>query len=252
MSGIDVLLFAAGALGGGINSVAGGATLFTFPAMLIAGLPPIVANASSSLALTPGHLIAAIAERDKLPLREKSFWLTLLISIVGGVVGALLLFATSERVFAAIIPVLIGGATLIFGFGKKLQAWLSSKNVTRLDSALARNLTMIPVAIYGGFFGAGMGVILMAAFAITSRWEIRTANAAKNLLGACANWSAIAIFMVNGLIWWKPAIVMLSGAIIGGVLGARLLKSIAATTMRSIVVVAGTLMTIVYVWRNWL
>jgi uncharacterized protein len=251
MLGTDLLLFAAGILGGAINSVAGGATLFTFPAMLFAGLPPIIANASSAVALTPGHLIAAFSERDKLPLHEKSFWLTLLISALGGVVGAVLLFSTSERVFNVIIPLLIGGATLVFAFGKTLQTWLREKHGADADSPLARNITMVPVGIYGGYFGAGMGVILMAAFAVTSRWDMRTANAAKNLLGACANWAAIVIFVINSLIWWRPAMIMLAGAVIGGLTGARLLKSIAPATMRSIVVIAGTVMTGVYVWRYW-
>jgi uncharacterized protein len=252
MTGTDLLLFAAGILGGAINSVAGGATLFTFPALTFAGLPPIIANASSSFALTPGHLFAAIADRKLLPLQQFSFWLTLAISAIGGAVGAVLLFSTSERVFAALIPVLIGIATLIFAFGKRLQTWLRAVHGAELDSPLARNFVMIPVGIYGGYFGAGMGVILMAAFAITSRWDLRTANAAKNLLGAFANWTAIAIFIFNGLIAWRPALIMLAGCMIGGFLGARSLAVIPAHVMRLIVVAAGTVMTVIYIWRYWI
>jgi uncharacterized protein len=244
------LIFAAGILGGAINAVAGGATLFTFPALLFAGLPPIVANASSSMALTPGHLFAVIAERDKLPPRDTAFWQSLVIAIIGGVIGAYLLFVTSERVFTALVPLLIGAATLLFAFGKKLQSALSQSATT--NSPIARLVTLAPVAVYGGYFGAGMGVILMAAFSLTTHWELRTANAMKNLLGAFANWSAIAIFVATNLIAWRETLIMLVGAMIGALLGAKLLRSMPQHYIRSIVIMAGTVMTIVYAYRYWL
>jgi uncharacterized protein len=244
----DALIVAAGILGGAINAVAGGATLFTFPAFLAAGLPPISANASSSVALTPGHLFAVIAERDKLPTRDGAFWLSLAIAIIGGVLGAYLLFATSERVFTALVPILIGGATLIFAFGKKLQAALKKEDATSTPARLA---VLAPVSVYGGYFGAGMGVVLMAAFAMTTRWELRTANAMKNLLGALANWSAIAIFLATNLVAWRETLIMLVGAMLGALVGAKLLRSMPPHYIRYTVIAAGTVMTVIYAWRYW-
>ncbi len=246
-----LLLFATGILGGAINAVAGGATLFTFPALIFAGLPPIIANASSSVALTPGHLFAVVSERKKLPDRDNSFWLAILIAVIGGMVGAYLLFITSERLFTKLIPVLIGVATLVFAFGKKLQLLLKSSG-TNYDNSTARLGLLAPVAIYGGYFGAGMGVILMAAFSVTTSWELRTANAMKNLLGAAANWSAILIFLWTDLVNWPTTLVMLGGAALGGLLGARLLKSLPTQIIRYTVIIAGTLMTAVYVYRYWI
>ncbi len=247
-----VLLFAAGALGGTINAIAGGATLFTFPAMMLVGLPPIVANASSTVALTPGHLLAVISERSKLPPRNAEFSLAIAIAILGGVAGAFLLFASSEKFFTGIVPLLIGLATLVFAFGKPLQTYLGQHRAGQFDSAKARLATLVPVAVYGGYFGAGMGVMLMAAFAVTSKWELRTSIAMKNLLGALANWSAIVVFIVAGMINWPATLIMFTGAVVGGLVGAKLLNTLPAHIVRFVVIAAGTIMTVVYVWRFWL
>jgi uncharacterized protein len=247
-----LLLVTAGGLGGAINAVAGGATLFTFPALIFAGLPPVIANASSSMALTPGHLLAVISERDRLPPRGAEFVISIIIAAAGGMVGAYLLFVTSERAFTQIVPILIGFATLIFAFGKSLQGYIGRHGYGGHDSPLLRLLILIPVSVYGGYFGAGMGVVLMAVFSITSQWPVRTANVVKNLLGACANWAALSIFISSGMIRWPETLAMLCGAIIGGYSGARLLKFLHASTIRITVVTAGTVMTLAYIWKYWL
>jgi uncharacterized protein len=248
---VMLMLFAAGIAGGAINAVAGGATLLTFPVLMAAGLSPIVANATSSAALTPGHLTGALSEFKQLPKFDAAAWASIAIMILGGMAGAVLLFYTSERVFTVLVPILIGAATLIFAFGKKLQAWLGQTNQPA-EHAAPRLIGLLPTSLYVGYFGAGAGVVMMALFAITSNWQIRTANAFKNVLGAVANWAAIAIFISTGLISWPETIVMLLGAIIGGLAGGQLLRILSATTIRSIVIIAGTIMTIVYAWRYWL
>lgn len=246
-----VLLFIAGIAGGAINAIAGGATLFTFPAMVFAGLSPIVANASSAVALTPGHLIAVIAERKHLPATTHSLWISIVIAVLGGAAGAYLLFVTSERVFARIVPVLIGLATLIFAFGKPLQHRLRG-NAPPIDNAHTRTALILPVSIYGGYFGAGMGVVHLAAFSITSNWQPRTANAMKNLMGICANWSAIVVFLWTGLVHWPTTLPMLVGACMGGWLGSKLLAHVPSHIIRFIVIMMGTLMTVIYIWKYWL
>jgi uncharacterized membrane protein YfcA len=250
---IALLLFSAGILGGAINAVAGGATLFTFPAFMAAGLTPILANASSSVALTPGHLSGVLSERRQLPAFDGKMWLHVAIAAIGGGVGAVLLLATPDRIFTALVPALIGAATLIFAFSKTLQAIFRPTDLSKPhESAVARQLILVPTAIYGGYFGAGMGVMLMAVFSMTSDWAVRTANAVKNLLGAAANWAAIVIFAVQGVIAWQETAVMMIGAVIGGLTGGKLLAIVPVLWIRRFVIAMGVLMTGVYAYRYWL
>ncbi|MBL8791888.1 MAG: sulfite exporter TauE/SafE family protein [Rhizobiales bacterium] len=249
---IALLLFGAGILGGAINAVAGGATLFTFPAMMAAGLSPISANASSSVALTPGNLSGVLSERSQLPAFDAKMWLHILISALGGGVGAVLLLWTPDKVFTALVPLLIGVATLIFAFSRQIQNALRPADQAHHDTPMARQLTLVPTAVYGGYFGAGMGVMFMAAFSMTSPWAVRTANAVKNLLGAAVNWTAIVIFVVQGVIAWPQTLVMLAGATAGGFLGGKMLAIVPVIWIRRFVIAMGTLMTLVYAYRYWL
>jgi uncharacterized protein len=251
--GMILLLFATGVLGGAINAVAGGATLFTFPALLAAGIPPIMANASSSVALTPGHLSGVLAERAQLPRLDLGLWVHVAIAAVGGAAGALLLLWTPERIFTALVPLLIGVATGIFAFSKQMQAWIRGHSGPMTQDRVGlRQSILVPTTVYGGYFGAGMGVMLMAVFAMTSTWSMRGANAVKNLLGAAANWAAIVIFAAQGLIAWQATGVMLAGAVFGGLAGGRMLSIVPVVWIRRFVILMGTLMTIVYAWRYWL
>ena len=245
-----LLLAGAGLLGGAINAVAGGATLFTFPALMAVGLSPIVANASSSIALTPGHLSGVLSERKQLPKFDAQLWQHVAIAIVGGAAGAVLLLATPDKVFTALVPALIGVATLIFAFSKKLQSLIPSTSGSH-DKPALRQAILVPTAVYGGYFGAGMGVMLMGVFSMTSDWALRSANAVKNLMGSAANWAAIAIFVVQGVIAWPETLVMLLGAIIGGFAGGKLLSVVPVLWIRRFVIVMGTVMTIIYAWRYW-
>lgn len=250
---IALLLFSAGVLGGAINAVAGGATLFTFPAFMAAGLSPVMANASSSVALTPGHLSGVLSELKQLPPFDGKLWLHVVIAAVGGGAGAVLLLATPDRVFTALVPALIGIATLIFAFSRQLQLMFRPTDLNKPhDSALARQLILVPTTIYGGYFGAGMGVMLMAVFSMTSDWAVRSANAVKNMLGAAANWAAIVIFAVQGVIAWQETLIMLCGAIIGGFTGGKLLSVAPVLWIRRFVIAMGVVMTAVYAYRYWL
>jgi uncharacterized protein len=246
-----IMLFAAGLAGGAINAVAGGATLLTFPAMISAGIPPIMANASSSFALTPGHALGVWSDRSKLPKPDRDFWIDVCIMVLGSACGAVLLFVTPERYFELLVPALIGGATLLFAFGGKLKSWLAEAGEPRERTA-AKQIFLAPAALYVGYFGAGAGIVMMALFAVTTRWDLRTSNAVKNLFGAVGNWCAIVIFIGTGLIAWPQTLVMLAGAVGGGVTGGYVLRFISATTLRTIVILAGTISSAVYAWRYWL
>jgi uncharacterized protein len=245
------MLFAAGLMGGAINAVAGGATFLTFPAMAAAGLPPIVANASSSLALTPGHFFGMMADRKELPPRDLHFWMSLAIASLAAAAGALLLFVTSERQFELIVPALIGIATLLFAFGRQIKVWLGGSSALT-DRPIARLAWLGPTGIYIGYFGAGAGVVMMALFALTTSWSVRSSNAMKNLFGAVSNWTAIAFFIWSGMINWAATLPMLGGAVIGGLVGGRLLQVFSQDTLRAIIIGAGALVTLLYMWRYWL
>jgi uncharacterized protein len=243
-----IVLVATGILGGAINAVAGGATLLTFPVLLGLGLPPVIANASSAVALTPGHFFGVVSEYRQLPQRNANFWTANFIVVFGGLAGAVLLFATPDRVFTAIIPLLIGIATLTFAFGKKLKDWLQSA----ADQPAARLYGLVPVSLYVGYFGAGAGVVMVALFGITSNWPVRTANAVKNLLSALSNWAAIVVFATQGMIAWHETFAMLCGAVVGGLFGGRVLRYLPTQVLRTMIIVAGTTMTLLYAKRYWL
>ena len=245
-----LILFAAGFFGGLANSIAGGASLITFPALLAIGLPPIVANASNTFALLPANLLGAYGDRAKLPIRENGFRTGLLIALVGGTVGAVLLLVSSDRFFSLIVPALIGGATLIFAFGKRIQSWMAA-HLGGSDNPLLRNVLLFPTSIYGGYFGAGMGVMFMAAIGASSVYELRTANAYKNILGFVTNFSAAMIFIWQGVISWPETLVMLPAVAAGGFAGGRLIQVLPTQMVRTGIIIIGILMTVIYAYRYW-
>jgi uncharacterized protein len=246
-----LMLVVAGLLGGIANAMAGGASLITFPAMLAAGLPPIQANASNTTAVVFGNIMGAWTERKQLPAFTTAMGATVLAGLVGGACGAWLLLLTPENVFTLLVPVLVGGATLVFAFGKPLQAFVTRTfGVERRDSL--QTVLIFPASVYGGYFGAGLGVILMAVLGVTSARELRATNAVKNILGVSANAIAILIFAMQGIIHWPQTVVMLLACLAGGYVGAKAISIIAPQTMRHAVTCIGTAMTLIYVWRYWM
>jgi len=247
--GMALLLAGAGLIGGIANAIAGGATLITFPAMMAAGLPPMMANASNAVAVTPGHALAGFADREKLPPLAGLFGWSLLTTLIGGVIGGILLLVTPERVFSNLVPVLIGGATIIFGFAPQIQA-LAAR--FRIGQGASTGPVAIGVAsIYGGYFGGGLGVILMAVLGVTTTNDLRTNNAIKNILASVVSFATMVIFIAQGLIGWTETLIMLVGTVSGGFLGGRLIRILPAWAIRNVVIVAGAVLTLVYAYRTW-
>jgi len=246
--GIGALLFSAGLAGGVANAMAGGATLVTFPAMLASGLPPIVANASNAVAVTPGHVVAALADRARLPRLDRTLVFALAASLVGGALGAILLLVTPERLFTLLVPALIGIATLVFALGRHIR----SVDGAGARSAWLRSALLVPMSVYGGYFGGGSGVMYLAVLVVTGREDIRQANVLKNLLASVVSAVTIVIFVMQGVVSWLETTVMLVGAMLGGFLGGRLIAVLSPTTVRAIVISVGTVITLVYAWRYWL
>lgn len=249
---IYILLIGAGFLGGIANTMAGGASLFTFPALLFAGLPPIVANASNALAVTSSNFVGVLSDLPKLPPRTFQFWLGLIVAIIGGGLGAILLLVTPEKTFTASVPALIGLATLIFAFSKSIQKFLTDQLGGSSDHVKLRLGLLLPATIYGGYFGAGVGVIIMSVLSATSAWELRRVNAYKNGLSFLANAAAIVFFIWFDLISWQQTLTMMIGTIAGGFTGVKLTKVLNPATVRTAIITAGVLMTAVYVYRYWL
>jgi uncharacterized protein len=244
-----LLLLIAGFLGGIANAMAGGASLITFPAMMAAGLSPIPANASNTVAVVFGNIMGAWTERRKRPAFDGTMLAACGAALVGGVLGAVLLLNTPETVFVLIVPALIGMATLIFAFSRSIQTALAGRNAF-MDDHLRTGL-VLPAAVYGGYFGAGLGVIFMAVLSATSKWELRTTNAAKNILGVLTNAAAIVVFVFQNVISWPETLVMMAGCIAGGFAGAKALGFVSAATMRKAIIVVGSAMTVYYAWRYW-
>jgi uncharacterized membrane protein YfcA len=248
---IILLLFVSGVAGGVINALAGGATLLTFPAMLAAGLPPITANASNAVAIVPGHLLAVLADRGKVLPLDAKLWSSVLVCLLGGAIGALLLLALPERLFVLPVPALIGIATLLFLFSPRIAAWAEAR---RGDAGPSRGLGLSVLglsSIYGGFFGAGLGVILTAVLSIADPDDIRRVKALKNLLATSVSMAAVVIFIAERAVRWPETLTMLSGALVGGYLGGTLVRVLPAIVVRWFVIVTGAAMTIVYAVKYW-
>lgn len=246
------LLVAAGILGGLANSIAGGASLFTFPAMQTAIASPLIANASNSFALLPGNFLGALADRESIPPRTLRFWAALAMAILGGLCGALLLLATPARVFELLVPALVGAATVIFTFSKQIRAAITEALSGAEAHPAVRILMIFLAAIYNGYFGAGVGVIFLAVIAATGHEPLRGANAFKNALSFISNIGGVAIFLYFGSISFIPAFTMMAGAVVGGALGGQLVKVLPTQLVRNVITACGVVMTLIYVYKFWL
>ena len=250
-----LLLVGAGLVGGTLSAVIGGAAIFTFPALLATGLSPVNAAACNLTALIPCNFIAAVADHTQLPRLTRSFVLLVLASCAGALGGAVLLLLTPARVLAMLVPLLIGFATVLFAFSPRISAWLR----TRADAIAQHNphasehsvAAVVPVSIYGGYFGAGVGVLLLAVLSVGTGGDYRAANVMKNLVTSLNSVAAAALFMVQGVIVWPQTLAMMSGAFAGGLLGSWLARSLPRELMRVMIVVVGVLLTIVFARRYW-
>ncbi len=238
-----VLLSVASIIAGAINSVAGGGTLVSFPALIAYGVPPVAANATNTAAVCPGSLSSAVAYRHDLPKQESVLMTLLLPSLIGGLLGAWILAITSDWLFARIVPFLVLFATLLFAFRDRFAGAL------RLSSAGEEHISALGrvwgfcfqlfVAGYGGYFGAGIGILMLASLAIMGFRDIHRMNAIKTILGFLINGTALIYFAIKGLVVWPIALLMATGAVIGGYAGARLAKRVDQRYLRIFIVAVG-------------
>jgi len=244
MSGVETLTLATAAgLAGVINAVAGGGTLVTFPALLLFGTPALVANATSTLALVLGTGGSIYGFRQQhAAVRE---WLARFIpvSLLGGLLGSILLTNTDEAVFSRLVPFLIFFATLLFvaqgAFRRFATGGETAGASTGRRAVGIAVLFQFGVAVYGGYFGAGIGILMLASLGFIGLTDIHEMNALKNILGSLINFVAAAWFIASGLIDWPRAAVMTAGALVGYYAGARYSQSIPQPRVRLLITVIG-------------
>ena len=222
----EVVAFAAAFLAGIINSVAGGGTLLTFPALVWLGLPSITANATSTVSIWPGSLGAMWGYREELRAANPRLFALTLPSLAGGLVGAALLRLTPTPVFDRLVPLLILSATLLFMVQEPVQRWFGSPEHRHHDRRwlIGAMTFQLLVGVYGGYFGAGIGILMLAALSIIGLTDIHEMNGIKNLLALCINGIAAAYFIWMGMVSWTMVLVMAAGAIAGGIGGAGLAR----------------------------
>ncbi len=244
-----VLIVIAALIAGTVNSVAGGGSFFTFPALVFIGVPPVVANASSTVALFPASFASAWAYRkDRENFGEVGFKAMAAVSIGGGAVGAIVLLSLPEAAFDFIIPWLLLLATLAFAFGPYLK--LKLQREAKVNSGVFLAVQFV-AAIYGGYFGGAVGLILLSFWGLFGFSDLRMLNANKTLLAGLMNAAAVVIFIAAGRVSWTETFVMLAAAITGGYFGARVARKANPVVLRLIIAVISVGVTIAFFVRSY-
>jgi uncharacterized membrane protein YfcA len=248
-----VFLFFAGALGGAINAVAGGGSFVAFPALLFTGVPPVPANATNTLALWVGTTASGGAYREKLNIARRVMIPLVVTSVIGGLAGAFLLINTPAQTFLRVLPWLLLGATLLFAFGKHLTGRISasiSHDASNASVAGASIFELI-VAVYGGYFGGGIGIMNLAMLAALGMTDIHAMNKLKVVLGGVINGVAAITFIITGAIVWPQAMVMTAGSLVGGYSSAHYAQKLPQAWVKAFVILVGTAMTIYFFVRGY-
>lgn len=256
LSALEIVgLLVAGVLGGAIASLVGGASLVTFPMLIASGLSPLIAATTNIVALAPGILSAAYWDRGQLPKFRGSFAGLVIASLLGAVVGALLLLATPSRTFTLLVPLLLGFSTVLFAYAGRFSQFMRDR-AERLGQAGTGNwgrttVLLLPVSIYGGYYGAGVGVMLLGVLSIGTGGDYRAANVAKNLVTSLNSVAAAVVFAGAGAVAWPQALVMMAGGMAGGYIGARVAKIVPREVMHYAVVAVGAALTVLFAWKYW-
>lgn len=250
MTPIDIaVLVAIGFFAGFSNAVVGGGTLFTFPAILAVGLSPVIANATTTVALWPGTVTSARAQLPELKRASHALPLRVIGATVGGLVGALLLLASGDALFFQLVPWLLATATALFTFSRQIV-----KRVARLAELTHGNTPALVgmefvCAIYGGYFGAAIGILLLASMALAGEHDMHSANAQRNYLVCFINGIATVVFVAMGVVDWTVALIVMGGAIAGGYVGGKFARRIPGEWLRHLVTAAGVIFSAVYFYR---
>jgi uncharacterized membrane protein YfcA len=253
LNGIEYLFVALAALAAGaVNALAGGGTLITFPLLTFLGVPAVSANVTNTVALSPGYFGGTLAQLNDLRGQGNRLWLIVPASIVGGVLGGVLLLQTGEKLFRDLVPYLILLASLLLAVQDPVRAWLTRRMAEGQGGRL-ESWTWLSVglaSVYGGYFGAGLSVIVLSALGLTLEDTLTRLNALKQAVAFSVNIAAATFFLFSGRVIWSAALVMAIGALVGGALGGRLAGRIKPSTLRWTVVTIGVLISMIYFVRG--
>ena len=244
----------AAAAAGLVNALAGGGTLITFPILTAIGLPAVAANVTNTVALCPGYLGATLAQMKDLKKQTHRLWMYLPAGAIGGIIGGVLLLNSGEKLFRSLVPFLILLASGLLAVSDPLRAWMMRR--TGKGAAAAATLAawgVLPIglaAIYGGYFGAGLSVIVLAVLGLFVNDSLTQLNALKQAIAFSVNITAAIFFVFSGSVVWPVALVMMVCALIGGSLGGRLAGKIEPATLRRVVVVIGVVVAVIYLVRS--
>jgi len=242
-SRVPVLLFCAAAIGGALNAVAGGGSFLTLPALILAGVSPVTANATSTLALWPASLSSTFAYRADIKASRQWMVVLGLTSVAGGLAGALLLVRTSDSSFLRLLPWLMLTAAATFTFGSRLR---------RADWHPGLAIVVVVqffIATYGGYFGGGMGIMMLATFALAGMTNIHEMNGLKSVLAVAINALALVEFILKGAVAWEPGLLMVVGAVLGGYFGATGARLVDPKFVRLFIIGIGWAMTAYFFLR---
>ncbi len=244
---IQWVVTGAAALGAGVlNAIAGGGSFLTFPALVFAGVPVLQANATSAMAVSPGYLGSVLGFKEEIrSLPRRDVWTGVIISGLGGLIGAALLMLTPAKLFSGLVPWLLLVATVLFWIGPSIARFSQTSHLER-----ARIPGLLLVSIYGGYFNGGLGILLMALYTLTGLHHLHTVNALKNLNSFVLSLLSVAAFALAGAIVWPQAIWMMALATLGGWLGARWAKRLPMAYVRALVLLTGVVMTVVFFVRQ--
>jgi uncharacterized membrane protein YfcA len=246
-----LLLAAAGVAAGAINSAVGSGTLLTYPLLLAAGLPPVVANGTNSLGISPGNAAGAFVYRKKLTGRRNIVLGLMLMIGLGAAIGASLVLRLPARVFESVVPWLIIGACVLVVVQPRISHYITSRGIDPLDLPKS---TIYPllflVGIYAGYFGAAQGIVLIAVLGTMYSTDLQISNAAKNVLQGVSNFVAAIVFVIAGAVSWPAAIAVGSGAFLGGFIGAPIAKRMPDAALRTLIVAIGLTAAAVSIWRR--
>ena len=250
---LQFLLAALAALAAGaVNALAGGGTLITFPILVALGVPAVSANITNTVALCPGYLGGTLAQKKDLDGQTKRLWIVLPAAVLGGILGGWLLLRTGEKLFTDLIPWLILLASGLLAIQDPVRNWMTRRLNRPQGGSASPALSSLAVglaSIYGGYFGAGLSVIVLSALGLTLEDSLTRLNALKQAIAFAVNVAAAIFFLFSGQVVWPLAIVMMVGALLGGTLGGKLAGKIKPSTLRWTVVTIGMILSVVYFIR---
>lgn len=249
-----VILAGTGIAAGAIASVVGGAAVVVFPALIATGLSPQTAAICNITALAPATMLAALSDRTQLPPFSRDFMRLIAVSVAGCGLGAALLLLTPERMFSGIVPLLLAFATVLFAYADRINAYLHKRAAARgrtIGLKLSSLQMLLPVSFYGGYFGAGLGIMLLGVFSLATGGDYRSANVTKNFVSSINGTVAAAIFISQGAVVWPQTLALMAGMLGGGFIGAHIARVIPRRFVRVLVVLVGAGLTVAFARRYW-